>query len=120
MATTSVSRGEVWLTDLGMVAKTRPCLVLSVTPSPADRALYTFVPRTTTLHGTQFEIPIPTKFLNVGAFEVQNIGTVARPKLLKKLGVLKPDELFLVEDAVCAWLGIVRPSSPPPPQSQTP
>ena len=27
---TMPSRGDVWLVDLGMVAKVRPCLVLSV------------------------------------------------------------------------------------------
>jgi mRNA interferase MazF len=32
-------RGEVWLTDLGIAAKVRPCLVLSVPPAPQDRVL---------------------------------------------------------------------------------
>ena len=35
-----IDRGEVWLTDLGMTAKVRPCLVLSVRPGPADRVLF--------------------------------------------------------------------------------
>jgi mRNA-degrading endonuclease toxin of MazEF toxin-antitoxin module len=30
MATTTPRRGEVWLVDLGMVAKIRPCLVVSI------------------------------------------------------------------------------------------
>jgi hypothetical protein len=29
-------RGEIWLADLRMVAKVRPCLVLSVQPGPDD------------------------------------------------------------------------------------
>jgi mRNA-degrading endonuclease toxin of MazEF toxin-antitoxin module len=36
-----VDRGDVWLADLGMAAKVRPCLVLSVTPGAADRVLFT-------------------------------------------------------------------------------
>jgi mRNA interferase MazF len=38
MVATSI-RGEVWLVDLGMVAKVRPCLVLSI---PADDAHVAF------------------------------------------------------------------------------
>jgi mRNA interferase MazF len=37
------SRGEVWIVDLGMAGKTRPCLVLSVPAGPQDRALVTLV-----------------------------------------------------------------------------
>ena len=35
------NRGEVWLTDMGMAAKVRPALVLSVPTRPQDRALVT-------------------------------------------------------------------------------
>jgi mRNA interferase MazF len=41
------NRGEVWIVDLGMVAKVRPCLVLSVPTDPQDRVLVTLVPHTT-------------------------------------------------------------------------
>lgn len=34
-------RGEVWLVDLGMVAKVRPALVISVPAADTDRALVT-------------------------------------------------------------------------------
>ncbi len=33
------NRGEVWLVDLGMVAKVRPCLVISIPALAQDRAL---------------------------------------------------------------------------------
>ena len=37
-------RGDVWLVDLGLVAKIRPCLVISVPPAgPNDRVLATVV-----------------------------------------------------------------------------
>ena len=42
------ARSEVWLVDLGMTAKVRPCLVLSVYSSELyDRQLTTLVPHTT-------------------------------------------------------------------------
>jgi mRNA-degrading endonuclease toxin of MazEF toxin-antitoxin module len=45
-------RGDIWLVDLGMVAKTRPVLILSVAPIEQDRSLVTFIPRTTQVRGT--------------------------------------------------------------------
>jgi len=45
-------RGEVWLVDLGMAAKVRPCLVLSVPTSESDRSLVTLVPHTTSLRNS--------------------------------------------------------------------
>jgi mRNA interferase MazF len=47
-------RGEVWLVDLGLAAKIRPCLVLSVPAAEADRSLVTVVPHTTSLRGTRY------------------------------------------------------------------
>ena len=38
------TRGEVWLFDLGMAAKTRPVLVVSVAYGDTDRAIVTVVP----------------------------------------------------------------------------
>jgi mRNA-degrading endonuclease toxin of MazEF toxin-antitoxin module len=48
-------RGEVWLVDLGMTAKVRPCLVMSAAIGDNDRALITLVPHTTSTRGTPFE-----------------------------------------------------------------
>jgi mRNA interferase MazF len=96
--------GEVWLADLGIAAKIRPCLVLSIPPDPQDRVLVTVVPHTTSVQGTRFEITIPKPFLQAGAFDAQGLATVSRPRLLRKLGDLKPTELGSVEAAVKRWL----------------
>ena len=53
-------RGEVWLVDLGLAAKIRPCLVLSVPVADEDRTLVTAIPHTTSLRGTRFEVPAGT------------------------------------------------------------
>lgn len=58
MARPDPQRGEVWIVDLGLVAKTRPCLVLSVPVNEIERALVTFVERTTSDRpGSRFEVP---------------------------------------------------------------
>lgn len=47
-------RGEVWLVDLGLAAKTRPCLVLSIPATEdTDRALVTMISNTTSVRGSQ-------------------------------------------------------------------
>ena len=66
-------RGDVWLFDLGMAEKVRPALVISVAFGDADRALVTIVPHTTSLRGSQFEIPVSVPFLKAGAFVVQGL-----------------------------------------------
>ena len=101
-----VDRGEVWLVDLGMTAKVRPCLVLSVHPGPADRVLFALVPHTTSVAGTAFEVTIPKPFLKPGAFDPQGLVTVPRPRLIRRLGLLTPTELASVEAAVRSWLGL--------------
>jgi mRNA interferase MazF len=99
-------RGEVWLVDLGMAAKTRPCLVLGAGAAAADRALVTLVPHTTSVRGSRFEVPLNIGFLRSGAFDAQNVITIPAVKLLRRLGRLTPGDLSAVENAVRRWLGL--------------
>jgi mRNA interferase MazF len=98
-------RGEVWKADLGLIAKTRPVLILG-TPGPNHRQIFTYVPHTTQLQGTEFEVSIPARYLEKGAFDAQGISTVQTVKLLKKLGDITPDQLREVENAILQWLEI--------------
>jgi mRNA interferase MazF len=102
----NANRGEVWLADLGLAAKTRPCLVMSVAPDTQDRALIALVPHTTSVRGTRFEVAIPKRFLNPGAFDPQGIVTVVPPRLIRKLGAVTASELATVERNLKAWLGL--------------
>ena len=103
---TAPPRGEVWLIDLGMVAKVRPAVVVSVPAGDADRALVTFVPHTTTVRSTAYEVPIRVSFLKPGAFDVQGLVSVPFAKLERRLGRLSPDQLRQVEAALRTWLGL--------------
>ena len=97
-------RGEVWLVDLGMTAKIRPCLVLSAPIGETERALITLVPHTTSTRGTQFEATVPAQFLRAGAFDAQGLITVPVKLAIRRLGVLNPTQIRPVEAAVCKWL----------------
>jgi mRNA interferase MazF len=100
------SRGDVWIADLGMAGKVRPCLVLSVSACPQDRALVTLVAHTTSARSSNFEVVTRSRFLQAGVFDAQNILTVPHAKLVRKLGSLPPDQLILVEEAVRRWLAL--------------
>jgi mRNA interferase MazF len=105
------ARGEVWIVDLGLAAKVRPALVLSVPPTDTERALVTLVPHTTSLRGSRFEVETRVPFLKPGGFDAQSLVTIPFAKLVRPIGQLKPPGLAGVERAVCAWLGIVVPET---------
>ena len=85
--------GEVWLVDLGLVAKTRPCVVLSDFPADDELALVVVVPHTTALRNNRWELNIPKPFLKPGAFHLQQIQAVSIARLHKRLGTLSDGEL---------------------------
>jgi mRNA interferase MazF len=101
----SPDRGEVWLVDLGYIAKVRPCLVVSIPALNQDRALATLVPHTTSLRGSRFEVKVKNKFLREGVFDVQNIITIPHAKLLRKLGSLTSEQMLEVEEVILLWFG---------------
>ena len=99
-------RGEVWLVDLGLVAKVRPCLVVSIPAADSDRALVALVPHTTSARGTRFEVASPARFLKSGVFDVQNLITIPHAKLVRKLGILSAPQLVEIETTLKMWLGL--------------
>ena len=99
-------RGEVWLVDLGLAAKVRPALVFSVPPGDKERSLVTLIPHTTSLRGSNYEVPVQVPFLRPGAFDTQGIVTVPMVRLVRPLGTLSSEQLKTVETKVCLWLGL--------------
>src|SRR3982750_2610615 len=100
-----VMRGEIWMVDLGMAAKPRPCLILSVPFRDDEKAVVTYVARTTQRHGGRFEIEHQAPHFLPGVFDAQNVGTVPVAKLDRLLARLPAGKLVEVESAVQRWLG---------------
>ena len=99
--------GEIWIVDLGMAAKVRPCLIINPQPRGDDLDVFTVVAHTTAVRGTQWEISIGKPFLDTeGAFDVQRIATVASVKLERRLGELKGAEMDLVLDRLAERMGL--------------
>ena len=99
-------RGEVWLADLGLAAKTRPVLVLSTRFSASDYALITVVPHTTSPRSSNFfKVTLSVSGLRPGAFNVQGLMTTQPSKFIRKLGTLNPAQMKQIEATVKRWLG---------------
>jgi len=98
----------VWLFDLGMVAKTRPVLVVSAAYGDSDRAIVTVVPHTTQLRGSPFEISVRAPFLQRGAFLVQGISTHPKAWAIRKIGALTTDQMDAVMAGLQRWLGLTQ------------
>src|SRR5687768_1289699 len=106
-------RREVWLWDCGMVEKVRPVLVFSIPFADNDRAVVTVIFHTTSLRGSEFEIPVKVPFLKQGAFVAQSIATYPTARAIRKLGALSADQFAEVETAVFKWMGKNDEPSPP-------
>lgn len=84
--------GEVWMVDLGLAAKVRPCLIFSDYPRDDELALIVVVPHTTAVRNNRWEVPVTTKFLKEGVFHVQQLQPVPIVRLQRKIGMLNHDE----------------------------
>jgi mRNA interferase MazF len=82
--------GEVWLVDMGMVAKVRPTVVLQADNISAARSLIIHVPITRQNRGTEFEVPLGhLRFLDSDSVaNVQGIGSLPSIRFEKCLGVV--------------------------------
>ena len=98
-------RGEIWMIDLGLAAKPRPAVILSVPFLDDEKAVVTFVGRTTQPRGGRFEVEHRAPQFLPGVFYAQNLGTVPTAKLMRRLGRLPAREFADLEGAVKRWLG---------------
>ena len=97
--------GDVWIVDLGMAAKVRPCLILTSQPKDDELDVFTVIAHTTSRRGNRLEIPLPKSFLDAeGVFDVQRIATVASVKLERKLGERTHAEMEIVLDRLAERL----------------
>jgi len=104
-----MKRGEVWLADLGYMGKIRPVLILSVRPGDNDRALVSYVIRTTSERGTAYEVAHKARGMKPGAFDTQGLGTTDTSHFIRCLGQVDDATLEIIEERVSAWLGLSRP-----------
>ena len=94
-----MKRGEVWVVDLGLAAKVRPCLLLTDYPGQQEeRMLITVLPHTTAVRGSPWEIALDKPFLKRGAFDTQQIQSLSTSSFVRRIGALTPSEMAQVAD----------------------
>lgn len=99
-------KGDVWIVDMGMIAKVRPCLLLTDFPEDDELALITVVAHTTALRQNRWELSIAKPYLKPGAFHFQQIQSISVAKLERKLGTLKDAEWQRVQTMLMKRLSI--------------
>jgi len=98
----SPRHGEVWLVDMGTVAKTRPDVVLIADNLNAPRSLIIQIPISEQNRGSEPEVPLGhLPFLDKESVaNVQAIGSLASVRYEKRLGVLPAGDLEVVKKAL--------------------
>ena len=92
-----MQRGEIWMLDLGFAGKVRPVLVVSVPFLDHEKTLVTYVPRSTKIWGTRFEVSHTARNFTPGVFDVQSIGSAPAISFIRKLAVADGPLLSQVE-----------------------
>ena len=94
--------GEVWFADLGMAAKNRPVLVLSVPGDEDARALLIVAPLTSQIRGLRGEVDLgkPRWLPKRSAVNVQGLASFEGRALSRRLGVLSASEMQRVKTAL--------------------
>jgi mRNA interferase MazF len=94
--------GEVWLADLGISAKTRPVVIVSRHDRNPPRVLVLYVPLTSEIRGSQYEVPMPKlSFLHAESVaNVQGLGSLPMKRLERRLGVLPADVMSGIKNAL--------------------
>lgn len=94
--------GEVWLADLGTIAKTRPVLILSYPAANDARMLAIVAPLTSQIRNLPGEIHIgrPKWLPKESAVNVQGLASIDKNCLVRKIGALPAKDYALVKDEI--------------------
>ena len=94
--------GELYLVDLGMVAKVRPAVVVSRQDPDSPRALAICLPLTTQNRQSAYEVSLgKLKFLDKESWaNVQGVMSVGHEKLIRRLGRLTSAQMDQVKVAL--------------------
>ena len=105
---TNFSRGDVVIVDLGMMAKTRPCVVISVSQPDRQRNLSVVVPMTTEIRGGECEIPFPKPawLRQESVINVLGIAGVDNARIERRLAAFPADKMLEIESVLKRLLGL--------------
>jgi mRNA interferase MazF len=105
---TKFNRGDVVVVDLGMAAKARPCVVVSIGNPDSQRNMSVVVPMTTEIRGGECEIrfPKPPWLRQESVINVLGIAGVDNYKIERRIAAFPSDRLLEIESVLKRLLGI--------------
>jgi mRNA interferase MazF len=104
----SFERGDVVIVDLGMMAKVRPCVVVSIGQPDRQRNMSVIVPMTTEIRGGECEIPFPkpTWLRQESVVNVLGIAGVDNAKIERRISAFPADKMLEMESVLKRLLGL--------------
>ncbi len=104
----SFERGDVVIVDLGMAAKVRPCVVVSISNSDRQRQMSVVVPMTTEIRGGECEIrfPKPAWLRQESVVNVLGIAGVDNAKIERCISKFPGDKMSEIEVVLKRLLGL--------------
>ena len=105
---TNFDRGDVVVVDLGMAAKTRPCVVVSVAHPDHQRNMSVVVPMTTEIRGGECEIrfPKPRWLRQESVVNLLGITGVDNVRIQRRLASFPAEKMSEVESVLKQMLGL--------------
>lgn len=105
---TSFSRGDVVVVDLGMVAKVRPCVVVSINNPDSHRSMSVVVPMTTEVRGGAYEIafPKPAWLRQESVVNLLGIAGVDNSKIERRIAAFPADRMLEIESGLRRLFGL--------------
>ena len=105
---TKFDRGDVVIVDLGMTAKTRPCVVVSVRQPDKGRNMSVVVPMTTEIRGGECEVafPKPAWLNQESVVNVLGIAGVDNAKIIRRIAPFPKAAFSEVMDVAAQMLGL--------------
>ena len=105
---TNFSRGDVVIVDLGMAAKIRPCVVISVPAPDQQRNMSVVVPMTTEIRGGSFEVPFskPTWLRQESVVNLLGIAGVDNSRIERRLAPFPADKMLEIDSGLRRLLGL--------------
>jgi mRNA interferase MazF len=105
---TDFKRGDVVLVDLGMAAKVRPCVVVSISKPDSKRSMTVVAPMTTEARGGECEVPFPKPawLREASVVNVLGIAGVDNARLMRRLAPFPAQPMKQVDAAIKRMLGL--------------
>ncbi|MDB6023479.1 MAG: hypothetical protein JWQ04_3336 [Pedosphaera sp.] len=103
-----LKRGDIHLVDLGMTAKSRTCVIVSIPKADSQRNMSVIAPLTSQPRGGECEVefPRPAWLHDASVINLIGLGGVDNAKIGRFIGQIGPETMDKVSDGLARMLGL--------------